>query len=90
MKDIQGTFDELYKADGREYQFAKLYIFSDAIQTVLLLCIARGNRGAVEQAESHRPRGLGVVSGWPRRDERVGVFAGHHLVDCQRATADAA
>ena len=33
MKDIQGTFDEIYKAEGRKYQFATLYIFSDAIDT---------------------------------------------------------
>lgn len=33
MKDIQETFDGMYKAEGRQYTFAKLYIFSDAIDT---------------------------------------------------------
>lgn len=33
MKDIQDTFDAMYKAEGRQYQHAKLYIFSDAINT---------------------------------------------------------
>jgi uncharacterized protein len=33
MKDIQESFDAQLKAEGRSYQYAKLYIFSDAIQT---------------------------------------------------------
>ena len=33
MKDIQGTFEAMFKAEGRQYQHAKLYIFSDAIST---------------------------------------------------------
>jgi uncharacterized protein len=33
MKDIQNTFDAMYKAEGREYKRAKLYIFSDAVDT---------------------------------------------------------
>jgi predicted metalloprotease len=33
MKDIQDAFAAQFKAQGREYQFAKLYIFSDAINT---------------------------------------------------------
>lgn len=33
MKDIQETFDGMLKAEGRTYEFAKLYIFSDAINT---------------------------------------------------------
>ncbi len=33
MKDVQESFDAQYKAEGRSYQYAKLYIFSDAIQT---------------------------------------------------------
>jgi predicted metalloprotease len=33
MKDIQDTFDAQLKAEGRTYQHAKLYIFSEAIDT---------------------------------------------------------
>lgn len=33
MKDIQDTFDEMYTAEGRRYAHAKLYIFSQAIDT---------------------------------------------------------
>jgi len=33
MKDIQETFDGMYKAEGKTYKFAKLYIFSDAVPT---------------------------------------------------------
>ncbi len=33
MKDIQDTFNALYKAEGKQYKFATLYIFSDAIDT---------------------------------------------------------
>ncbi len=33
MKDIQDTFDRMYKAESKQYQFAKLYIFTDSIDT---------------------------------------------------------
>jgi predicted metalloprotease len=33
MKDIQDTFDGLFKADGKQYERAKLIIFTDAIDT---------------------------------------------------------
>jgi len=33
MKDIQDTFDAMYRAEGKHYPFAKLYIFTDSIDT---------------------------------------------------------
>ncbi|MFN0248580.1 MAG: neutral zinc metallopeptidase [Kofleriaceae bacterium] len=33
MKDIQDTFDGVFKADGKQYERAKLIIFTDAIDT---------------------------------------------------------
>jgi predicted metalloprotease len=33
MGDIQDTFDAMFKAEGRTYAHAKLYIFSDAVNT---------------------------------------------------------
>jgi hypothetical protein len=33
MKDVQDNFATMFKAQGRQYTYAKLYIFSDAIQT---------------------------------------------------------
>ena len=53
----------------------------DAVDAVLLLGVARGDGDVVEQAEAHRPRGLGVMAGRARRDEGVRGAAGHHLVD---------
>ena len=52
-----------------------------ALDAVLSLRMARGDRRVVEQAEAHRPRGLGVVAGRAGGDEGVGGLAGHHLVD---------
>lgn len=33
MGDIQDTFAAMYKAEGKQYRFAKLYVFSDAVDT---------------------------------------------------------
>jgi predicted metalloprotease len=33
MKDVQDAFEAMFKADGRTYKFATLYIFNDAIDT---------------------------------------------------------
>ena len=33
MKDIQGTFEAMFKADGKPYRHAKLYLFTGAIDT---------------------------------------------------------
>ena len=33
MKDIQTTFDAMYKAEGKQYRLANLYIFTDSIPT---------------------------------------------------------
>jgi len=33
MKDIQGTFEGLFQAEGKPYRHAKLYLFTDAIDT---------------------------------------------------------
>ena len=52
-----------------------------ALGAVLALGVAGGDRGVVEQAETHRPRGLGVMAGWPHGDEGVGGLARHHLID---------
>ena len=46
-----------------------------ALGAVLALGVAGGDRGVVEQAETHRPRGLGVMAGRPHGDERVGGLA---------------
>ena len=43
----------------------------DPLGAVLLLRMAGGDRGIVEQAKTHRGRALGVVAGRPRRDEDV-------------------
>src|SRR6185312_6886121 len=57
---------------------------------VLLLRVARDDRGAVEEAEAHRLCRLGVVAGRAHGDEGVLRLAGHHLVDREHAAADAA
>ena len=59
-----------------------------ALDAVLFLGVARGDRGVVEEAEPHRPRGFGVVAGRPRRNEGISRLAGHHLVDRMHDTAD--
>ena len=33
MKDIQGTFEAMFKAEGKPYRHAKLYLFTGAIDT---------------------------------------------------------
>ena len=53
----------------------------DALGAVLLLRVAGGDGDVVEQAEAHRPRGLGVMAGRARGDEGVGGLLAHHLVD---------
>ena len=44
----------------------------DPLQAVPLLRMARRDRRIVEQAETHRPRGLGMVAGRAHRHERIG------------------
>ena len=61
-----------------------------ALGAVLSLRVARGDRGAVEQAEAHRPRRLGVVAGRAHGDEGIVDLAAHHLVDRFHAAADRA
>ncbi len=61
-----------------------------ALGAVLALRMARRDRRIVEQAEAHRPRGLGVMAGRADRDEGVGGLAGHHLVDRMHRAAGAA
>ena len=43
-----------------------------ARDAVLVLRMARGDRGVVEEAESHRAGGFGVMAGRPRGDEGIG------------------
>ena len=57
---------------------------------VLLLRIARGDGGIVEQAKAHRPRGLGVMAGRARGDEGVCRLLRQHLVDREDGAADRA
>src|SRR5262245_20334662 len=52
-----------------------------ALDAVLSLGVTGGDGGVVEEAKSHRARGLGVVAGGARGDEGVCSLAGHHLVD---------
>ena len=59
----------------------------DALGVVRLLRMARRDGGIVEQAETHRRRGLGVMAGRAGRDECVRGFASHHLVDRERGAA---
>ena len=42
-----------------------------ALDAVALLRMARGDGGVVEQAEAHRPRGLGMMAGRAHGDEGV-------------------
>ena len=57
---------------------------------VVILRIARGDGGVVEQTKAHRPRGLGMVAGRPRGDEGIGGFFRQHLVDRIDGAADRA
>ncbi len=52
-----------------------------ALDAVFFLGVTGGDGGVVEEAKSHRARGLGVVAGGARGDEGVGRLAGHHFVD---------
>ena len=53
----------------------------DALGAVRFLRVPRGDGGVVEEAEAHRGRDLGVMSGRAGRDEGVASLAAHHLVD---------
>ena len=53
----------------------------DALGAVRRLGVPRGDGGVVEEAEAHRGRDLGVMSGRAGRDEGVADLAAHHLVD---------
>ena len=57
---------------------------------VMILRIARGNGGVVEQAKAHRACGLGMMAGRPRGDKGIGGFLGEHLVDGMDGAADGA
>ena len=52
-----------------------------ALGAMLVLGVARRDRGIVEQAKAHRARGLGVMAGRADGDEGIGGLAGHHLID---------
>ncbi len=59
----------------------------DALGAVLFLRVTGGDGRAVEQAEAHRPRALGVVAGRAHGDEGIGGGPRHHLVDRAHAAA---
>ncbi len=52
-----------------------------ARDAVFALRIARGDRSAVEEAEPHRLRCLGMVARRPGADKRVGSGVGHYRID---------
>jgi uncharacterized protein len=93
MKDIQESFDTQLKAEGRSYQYAKLYIFSDAINT------ACGHAGAdigpfYCPGDSNAYIDLSFYKDLKRRFGAPGDFAqayvlaheiGHHLQNLIRA-----
>ena len=53
----------------------------DPLGAVRLLGVAGGDGHVIEEAEAHRGRDLGVMSGRAGRDESVANLAAHHLVD---------
>ena len=53
----------------------------DALGAMRFLGVAGGDGGVVEEAEAHRGRDFGVMSGRAGRDESVASLAAHHLVD---------
>ncbi len=53
----------------------------DPLGPVRGLGVARGDGGVIEEAEAHRGRDFGVMSGRAGRDESVANLAAHHLVD---------
>ena len=57
-----------------------------ALHAVAFLSVARRDGGVVEQAKSHRARGLSMVARRPRRHECIRGLSGHHLVDRVDAT----
>ncbi len=61
-----------------------------ALGAVAALGVARGDRGIVEQAESHRHRGFRMVTRRANRHEGVRGLVPHHLVDRERRAADRA
>src|SRR5438477_6215 len=60
----------------------------DAMQAVLLLGMAGCDGGVVEDAEAHRPDGLGVVARRALRHESVGRLLAYDFVDRVRGAAD--
>ena len=58
-----------------------------ALGAVVGAGVKRGNGDAVEQAESHRPRRLGVVSRRAHRAEGVVGLTRHDLIDGRDAGA---
>jgi predicted metalloprotease len=93
MADIQSSFEAQLEAEGRNYQHAKLYIFSDAIQT------ACGHAGAdigpfYCPGDSNAYIDLSFYKDLKRRFGAPGDFAqayvlaheiGHHLQNLNRA-----
>ena len=59
----------------------------DALGAMRFLRVPRGDGGVVEEAEAHRGRDLGVMSGRAGRDESVASLAAHHLVDREDGAA---
>ncbi len=59
-----------------------------ALDAVRFLRVARRDGRVIEEAEAHRARRLGVVSGRACRNERIRRFAGHHFIDCKLGSAD--
>ena len=52
----------------------------DAIEPVRFERVGNADRDAVEDAEAHRARGFGVVSGWPHHAERIVDRPGHYRI----------
>src|SRR4051794_32108983 len=53
----------------------------DALDTVSVPRVLRGDRHVVKEAEAHRTRDLAVMSRRPRADEAGGRLSGHQRVD---------
>ena len=60
----------------------------DTLRAVRALRVAGGDGDGGEEAETHRPVGLGVVAGRADRAEGVGDHARHHRVDGEAGGAD--
>ena len=48
---------------------------------MFFLRVTGGNGRIVEEAKSHRARGLGMVAWGARGDEGIRHLAGHHFID---------